>query len=212
MNIAELLTFEQLTASSAPPVLDSYQLAVLSDYIEKEQRKSAANNNPFVFFYEDVIAEPLEFSFSSVLRPHSYELASDDARCCLHICSDFSRLTSWNVYGWLQNALKFTDHLVLHYIQDHRRETPKSYDKMGVERCRYKHLSEKEGNIALVGTKLDLLYYKRNGLEHRTRVNSDGTQELLRPQRVPVYKLVVREFPEVLRLMLGEFKHGIKVN
>ncbi|MBS1649977.1 MAG: hypothetical protein JSR09_09765 [Bacteroidetes bacterium] len=206
MNFKEIENIENQVASTETAASSSYQMQMLSEYLEKEKRKSGAKENPFVYFYEDVISNSLSFNFQSALGEPIYKNASDDALSCLNICNEFYKLSSWSVNGWLQNALKFADNIVLHYIQDCCKEIPKSYPMIGVEKARYVHLSEKEGDISTAGAELKDLYDLRNDLEHRTKIHADGKQELIPPKRNKVRHVVVKLYPDALRRILKAYK------
>ncbi|MDR1898099.1 MAG: hypothetical protein LBR10_15060, partial [Prevotellaceae bacterium] len=186
MNFRELENIENQFASADATISDNLQLA-MEEYLEKkkeeQKQKQDITANPFVCFYEDVIANPMSFNFQPVLGEAIYKNASDDALSCLKICDNFNKLSSWSVIGWLPNALKFVDNIVLHYIQDLCKEIPKSYSNAGIEKARYIQLSEKTGDISVAGATLKNLYDVRNKLEHRTKIFPDGKQELIRPQR-----------------------------
>ena len=185
--------------------ISSFQKQILFEYFENEKRKSTAKESPFEYFYEDVIETSLTFSFQTVLGEQYYKNASDDALTCLDICNNFRKLSSLSVSGWLQSALKFTDHIVLHYIQECCKETLRPHKKYGIERARYIHIAEKEGDISIAGDKLNVLYELRNGFEHRTITHSDGKQELLAPRRSMVRYQVGKLYPEVLRRILKTY-------
>ena len=87
---------------------------------------------------------------------------------------------------------------MLHYIQECCREIPKPYSNTGEEKARYVQLSEKGGDISIAGSKLKELYDLRNGLEHRTVIDSDGKQELISPRRNKVRYQVAKLYPDVL--------------
>jgi len=208
MNFREIEKIENLVSSKETTEIgfSSFQKQILSEYLEKEKRKSKAKENSFDYFYEDVIAATLAFNFQSALGDLYYKNASDDALICLEICNEFRKLSSWNVGGWLQNALKFVDNIVLHYIQECCKDIPKPHPKYGVERARYVHLTEKGGVISTVGALLNDLYELRNGLEHRTKIYSDGKQELLKPRWNMVRRQVTKLYPDVLRRILKTYK------
>jgi hypothetical protein len=206
MNFREIENIENVIASTETAVSSSYQLEMLSEYLEKEKRKSGAKENPFVYFYEDVISCSLEFNFQIKLGMPYFKNASDDALSCLHICDDFYKLSSWSVNGWLQNALKFIDNIVLHYLQESLKEVPKTYSNAGVEKGRYIHLSEKAGVVSAAGYELKELYDLRNDLEHRTIIYPDGRQELVTPKRNKVRQIVVKLYPEVLKRILITYR------
>ena len=210
MSFREIENIENSISSKdiAEVRISSFQKQMLSEYIEKEKRKSTAKGNPFEFFYEDVISASLTFSFRTALGEQYYKNASDDALACLDICIEFKKVTSWNISGWLQNALKFADHIVLHYIQECCKETLKSHQLYGIERARYAHLFEKEGEISIAGAKLNDLYVLRNSIEHRTITHSNGKQELLSPRRNWVRQQVVKIYPDVLRRFLKTYENN----
>jgi len=208
MNFKEIENIENQAAATDTKA-SSLQEKILSEYLEKEKRKAGAKEKPFVFFYEDVISESLQYNFKSAIGAKNYKSASDDALNCLNICTEFFKLSSWAVSGWLQNALKFTDHIILHYIQDCCDEIPKSYPKTGVEKARYIHISEMDGDISVAGSQLKELYDLRNKLEHRTITHPDGRQELIPPKRNKVRHLVVKLYPDALRRVLNTYKTSV---
>ena len=118
MNFREIEELENLVSSKETHVvgISSFQKQMLSEYFEKEKRKSTAKESSFEYFYEDVIAVSLAFSFQKALGEQCYQNASDDAFTCLEICNEFRKLSTWNVSGWLQNALKFTPAQRCNYI------------------------------------------------------------------------------------------------
>ena len=205
MNFREIENIENAFASTETATSSSYQLEMLSEYLEKEKRKSGAKENPFMYFYEDVISSSLTFNFKTAIGDSNYKNASDDALACLNICNEFHKLSSWAISGWLQNALKFTDHIVLHYIQEYCKEIPKSYFNAGVEKSRYIQLSEKDGDISTAGAELKDLYELRNNLEHRTIIYPDGKQELISPKRNKVRYVVVKIYPAALIRILKAY-------
>jgi hypothetical protein len=207
MNFREIENIENLALSSET-ITSGFHQEIIADYLEKEKRKSVSKENPFFYFYEDVIANSLTYNFQMALGNNYYKNASDDALSCLNICNDFYRLSNWSVTGWLQNALKFIDNLVLHYIQDIAMEIPKKYKGFGVEKSRYIQLSEKTGDISTVGYKLKDLYDLRNDLEHRTIIHPDGKQELVPPKRNKVRQTVVKLYPDVLNRILKVYKES----
>jgi hypothetical protein len=206
MNFREIENIENKAASTETAASSSFQLEMLAEYLEKEKKKSGAKENPFLFFYEDVISTPMSFNFQTALGEANYKNASDDALSCLNSCTEFYKLSSWAVSGWLQNALKFTDNIVLHYIQDCCKEIPKSYPNAGLEKSRYIQLSEKVGDISTAGAELKDLYELRNKLEHRTKTHPDGTQELISPKRSKVRQVVVKLYPDALKRILRTYK------
>lgn len=206
MNFREIENIEN-RASLSEATLGSFQQEIIADYLEKEKRKLGAKENPFVYFYEDVIANSLSYNFQIVLGAAYYKNASEDALSCLNICDDFYRLSSWSVSGWLQNALKFIDNIILHYLQETLKEIPIKYDGFGVEKSRYIQLSNKTGDMSTVGHELKELYDLRNDLEHRTIIHADGRQELVPPKRPKVRRTIVKLYPDVLKRVLKTYKN-----
>jgi hypothetical protein len=202
MNYKELENLERRLSASGDQHMNGFHQEMYREYVEKQARKADANVRPFEYFYEDIINETLDVDFKNRLGDYNYEHASDDARCCLGICDEFRKLNQWQVSGWLINALKFADHLVLNYIQEISGENPKKYPEFGEEKSRYKQLIEMNGPISLVGTYLKDLYQMRNQMEHRTITHEDGRQELIRPQRNKARRLVSKFFPVVLKRMI----------
>ena len=205
MNFNELENIENQAFSTETAPISSFQMALLSEYLEKEKRKSGAKLNPFQYFYEDVISTSLAFNFKTAIGETHYRNASDDALACLEICVDFTKLPIYSINGWLQNALKFIDHLVLHYIQVVLKETPIILG--GEEKSRYIQVKNKQGEISEAGEKLIYLYELRSKqLEHRTRVYPDGSQEIISPPRKLIRKEIAKAFPVVLRIFLKKYK------
>lgn len=207
MNFREIENLENQVASNELIAASDYQSVILLEYLEKEKRKKGAKENPFVYFYEDVILSSLSFDFQPAIGEINYKNASDDALACLNLCAEFRKLSNWSVSGWLGNALKFIDNIVLHYIQDVCNEIPKKYIDSGIEKSRYVQLSlNKEKEISVAGAELKDLYDLRNDLEHRTIIHANGKQELISPQRNKVRKVVVKVYPDALHRILRTYK------
>jgi len=205
MNFREIENIENQVVSNETAASSSFHLEILADYFAKEKRKSGAKENPFAYFYEDVISSSLSFNFKSVLGDEQFKNASEDALACLEICIDFSKLPIYSISGWLQNALKFIDHLVLHYIQEVLKETPIILG--GEEKSRYIQIKRKKGEISDAGDKLIYLYELRSKqLEHRTRVFPDGRQEIISPPRKLIRKEIAKSFPDVMKIFLRTYK------
>ena len=210
MNFRELENLENRIASAESLPMSNYQKERLNEFLEKEGLKAKAKENPFIYFYEDVISSALSFDFRHMLGESYFKKASDDASSCLSMCNEFTRISTWLVPGWLQNALKFTDHIVLHYIQEFCREIPKKYPSVGLEKSRYLHISEKEGEISTAGFLLTELYNLRNNLEHRTITSPDGKQELISPNRNYIRKTVMKCYPDALKRILTTYRESHK--
>jgi hypothetical protein len=206
MKFREIENIENQAVSTETTPSNSFHLEMIAEYLEKEKIKARAKETPFTYFYENVILSSLNFNFQNALGEAYYKNASDDALSCLNTCTDFYKISSWAISGWLQNALKFTDNIALHYIQNYCKEIPKSYPNAGVEKSRYIHLSEKDGDISIAGAELKDLYELRNRMEHRTKIHLDGTQELIPPKRNKVRQVVVKLYPDVLKRFLKTYE------
>ena len=197
MKFRDIAELENLAFSNDHPN-NGIQQEIIADYLEKEKRKVGAKEQPFLYFYEDVISEVIAFNFHSALGMNYFKNASDDAMSCLFICDEFRKLSSWNTFSWLQAALKFTDNLVLHYIQEKLKEIPEKLQGIGVEKSRYFHLSKKIGEEAVVGHVLINFYDLRSDSEHRTIIHPNGRQELIPPKRNVIRRQVVKLYPDLL--------------
>ena len=175
-------------------------------YLDEKAQK--IKSHPFEYFYEDIIKKDLDVDFSTKLSAGDYKNMKDDSKECLEICRDFHRISSRVINTWLSSSFKVVDYLVLHIIQHIKQEKPKTYPGVGVEKARYKQLSEyTDVNLKLVGTKLYALYYTRNQNEHRTKTNPDGTQYLINPNRNKTREMVIDYYPKVLKELQTVFSN-----
>jgi hypothetical protein len=144
--------------------------------------------------------------FRNIFLGDDYKNIKLDATECLDICDDFSKMSSRTVNTWLSSSFKVVDYLVLHIIQVVRNDKPKSYPNLGLERARYRQFTEYNNeNLSFIGTKLLALYEKRNGNEHRTKRNEDGTQILVRPNRNKTREMVMDYYPLIMKGLKKEF-------
>ncbi len=166
--------------------------------IEKEEETIGMNEDSFVYFYEDVIDNNIEFEFEEALTTAVYQLAQADATNCLITFSSFKKIEDNSaLYSWLQNAIRFTDHLALHYIQEIIKEEPEKQGDAGRERSRYIQINQKKNDAEKAGRIMDNLYECRNKLEHRKVENSDS-QRIIPPNYKKVRKQIAKRYPEAL--------------
>lgn len=171
-----------------------------------EERALKKKNLPFEYFYEDIIQEVLRIDFTTIFDQSDYKALKEDAMECLELCDNFQKLSAKNINSWLQASLKVVDYLVLDYIQNINKETPKKYNQLGIERSRYQQLEEDlQPDIKDIGTKLKALYDFRNSNEHRTKTNPDGTQILIRPNRHQTREIVMKYFPTILNTFKNKY-------
>jgi len=207
MSFSEILDLES-SALKKESVLSSLEESALRKYVEYENRKNTAKDFPFEYFYEDVISGALRFKFKPVIGERNYKNAEKDALACLEISIEMWKLSPYSVPLWIQSALKFVDYLVLYYIQEYRKDTPRKYHKAGVEKSRYIQLSEYSDNeIKVAGNELAELYKMRNGFEHRTIIHEDGTQELVKPNFNKLKKKGTKLYSNALKRILKEYKN-----
>lgn len=182
---------------------------VILDLISKESEVVDIDKNPFIYFYEDVIEEAINFNFEPPLTPPVYQNASDDALNCLNLFRSLSKLKeNSSLTNWLQNALKFTDHLALHYLQEIVGEAAEKQGQAGKERSLYIQINEKKNSAQKAGRILDNLYDVRNKLEHRTVSDPTrpGFQRIISPNYRKAKKNIIKRYPEALICFRNTYK------
>ncbi|XCF07530.1 hypothetical protein ABI125_06645 [Tamlana crocina] len=175
--------------------------------IEKEEETIGMNEDSFIYFYEDVIDHEIQFEFEEALTTAVYELAQGDATNCLNTFSSFKKIEDNSaLYSWLQNAIRFTDHLALHYLQEIIKEVPEKQGDAGQERSRYIQINQKKNDAEKAGRIMDNLYECRNKLEHRKVENSDS-QRIIPPNYKRAKKQIIKRYPEALICFRDSFKN-----
>jgi|GEM_PF-1916880 len=185
------------------------QRGIMLDLINKEIEQEEVNDDVFVEFYEDVIKSGLDFDFSAVLDPVEYTAASTCATACFVIFHRFSELeANSSLLGWLSEAIKFTDHLVLHYIQTIRNEAPVRHPDYGIERSRYVQVNNGKYDAQVAGNCMNNLYERRNELEHRTQDDpkNPDRQIIIVPNYNKARKQIWKLYPRVLNSFLTSYK------
>lgn len=173
---------------------------MVDDYVEvKLEWWERISKEPFEYYYEDVISDKIGFSYKQFLDDEDYKGIKEDARECLEFCGQFKNLSSRIVLQWLSSSLKLIDYIVVHYLQEVKKITPKKYPKMGIERSRYYHLTELQ-EVKEAGNLLYAFYEDRNANEHRTKTDiSTGKQTLIRPNRNKLRDRIVKDYPTILK-------------
>jgi len=170
--------------------------------IEKEKESYVIEDeDSFVYFYEDVIDRKIDFDFEEKLTTPVYEVAQSDATNCVNTFSSIKKLEdNSSLYSWLQNAIRFTDHLALHYLQEIINETPEKQGDAGAERSRYIQINQKKNDAEKAGRIMDNLYDCRNKLEHRKIKDSEDSdyQRIIPPNYKRAKKQIVKRYPEAL--------------
>jgi len=178
---------EELTASKK---------LIAIELIEREEENVKINEDSFVYFYEDVIDNNIDFEFEEVLTTAVYQVAQEDANNCLNNFSSFKKIEeNSTLYSWLQNAIRFTDHLALHYLQEIIKEVPVKQGDAGRERSRYIQINQRKNDAEKAGRIMDNLYECRNKLEHR---KVEDSQRIIPPNYKRAKKQVRKRYPEAL--------------
>lgn len=205
MNFKELEKIENFVAANEF-LPNPFNRIILVEFLENKNDRVNIADDPFNYFYEDIIESTLDFDFKKSLGNKIYENATTDALTCLNSCVEFKRMNQWKVASWLDLALKFADNFVLHYIQEHCKELPQATPGNGLEKSRYIQLSKKNGEIGKAGSMLEELYNFRNGITHQTKTYQDGRQEIIKPQLNKIRYKVNKMYPSVLRNILRTYK------
>src|SRR5690554_2568878 len=135
-NLEQKSSVDSGFANSANQEMVDNYVEVKLDWWERISKE------PFEYYYEDVIGDEIGFSYKQFLDDEAYKGIKEDARECLEFCGQFKNLSSRIVLPWLSSSLKIIDYIVLHYLQEVKKTTPPKYEKVGVERSRYYHLTE----------------------------------------------------------------------
>lgn len=185
---------------------------IVIDLISKEEKTYSVGEDSFVYFYEDVIQNKITFDFETALTSPVYLLAQGDATNCIHTSQSIKNLEdNSSLYTWLQNAIKFTDHLALHYLQNIINEIPVPQNNAGRERSRYIQINVNKNNAQKAGRILDNLYACRNKMEHR-RVsnNEEDKQTIIPPNYKQIRRQIQKRYPEALICFQDSFADHYK--
>jgi len=196
LNTAELSRADLRTLKSA-----------LSKTIEGQME---VHEDSFVQFYESVIQDDLEVNFSSILGDENYTNASTYAEVCLGVAKTISKLPKdVRVGTWILNSLKFIDFIVVHYIQEIKKEIPDNAlienDKVkyGDEKLRYKMLQRYEVNISHAGSWLLSMYEIRTRIVHNTQKEKATDKHIF---RVENYHEISKKATKLYSKILVVFK------
>lgn len=177
------------------------QRLMMLDLIENRKKEEQHSDDPFVRFYEDVSKEELNFDYRASLGEESYSAASQEAQACINVFNSFDDIkANSSLLSWIVNALKFTDLIALHYIQDILQEDPINDPNNGVERSRYIQINKAKNRAHVAGSILNNLFDQRNKLEHRTKKNPNDSskQIILKPDYNKARKKIAKDYPKAL--------------
>jgi hypothetical protein len=187
----------------------SHKLIML-DLISREEENVTISQDVFIYFYEDVINSKLKVDFKTALTEPVYSLAQGDAQNCVNTKISITKLEEDStLYTWLQNAIRFTDHLALHYLQVILTEAPVKQGDAGTERSRYIQINQKKNDAEKAGRILDNLYDCRNKIEHRTvsDPSNPGFQKMLTPNYKRAKRQILKRYPEALECFQDSFEN-----
>ena len=186
MTLEEIRQLETLMKSDS---LTETMRSVLVDALTLEDTKQHAFEDPFKFFYTDVVEAALKFDFRSALGDNLYDGACEDAKTCLNITLDIRSAPAEVTNVWLNAALKTLDNVVIHYIQEYLKAPFKIYENCGQETYRYRQLAHEPLPISEAGTKLENLYNQfRNSYEHRTKIDKKTNKLIIDRQNLALRK------------------------
>lgn len=189
------------------------QKITLIDLISKEEEVVRIEDDPFTYFYKDVINKELDFDFTTAFPNNVYTLAQDNARTCTRVYTSINKIEeNANLYAWLQSAIKFTDHFALHYLQEIKNEEPTLQGDAGRERSLYIQINQKANDAERAGRIMDNLYDCRNKMEHRTKNDPKrpGFVIIIPPKYRGVKKQIKKRYPEALLCFEEVFSNHYK--
>lgn len=191
-----LKEIEDNVSASAMPV--NHKI-ILVELIDKERSFTVANEDAFVYFYQNVLQSEDVFNYSDVLD--EYEQAKAHARICITIFFDFLSLEGdQRLHAWLQSAIRFVDCIVIHYIQEVLQEDSINQNGVGAERSRYIQINRNDVKAKKAGRIMDNLYKLRSKMEHITKPDKDNPAKkvLVPPNYNKIKKKILETFPEAL--------------
>lgn len=177
------------------------QRMLMVDMIQEKILEAKSSDDYFIRFFEDAINDNIGFDFKSALSEDAYNSAKEDAEACLIICPRLTEMkANRSVLSWIVAALKYTDQLVLHYIQEILAITPVKDPHHGTERSMYIQINSGEYSAQVAGNLLDEIYDQRNKLEHRyiKDPKNENKKILLSPDFGTAKKKIQKNFPKAL--------------
>ena len=177
------------------------QRMIMVNMIQEKILEAQTSDDFFIRFFEDIINDNIGFDFKSVLSEDAYTSAGEDAEACINIFPRISEMkANRSVLSWIVTALKYTDQLVLHYIQDILELDPVKHPDHGTERSMYLQINEGEYSAQVAGNLLNNLYEQRNRLEHRyvKDPKNEDRKILLKPDFRKAKEKIQSSFPKAL--------------
>lgn len=187
---------------------DATEQLTLIEMIEERENQENRSDDSFVNFYEDVISESLDFDFEGYLTTIPYQSCQREAVVCLSLVPNFNRIKEdESILSWLQSAIRFTNPIILHYIQEIEEIELESVGDYGPERSRYAQVVKGDFCAKSAGRIMDNLYGERNKLEHPGIEVTDENKVII-PLKSPkkAYRMIKRNYPRALKCFLDCFK------
>ncbi|QHI39258.1 hypothetical protein IMCC3317_46630 [Kordia antarctica] len=177
------------------------QRMIMVEMLQEKIIEARSSDDYFIRFFEDIINGNIDFDFKSALSEVAYNSASEDAEACINIFSRLSEMQSnRSVLSWVVTALKYTDQLVLHYIQDILKINPVKHPDHGIERSLYVQINSGDYSAQVAGNLLNEVYGQRNKLEHRyvRDPKNEEKQILINPDFKTAKRKIQSHFPKAL--------------
>ncbi|SDT05437.1 hypothetical protein SAMN04489797_3130 [Winogradskyella sediminis] len=185
------------------------QRIIMVNMIQEKISDAQTSDDYFIRFFEDVINENIDFDFQSALSEDAYNSASEDAEACINIFPKLSEMkANRSVLPWIITALKYTDQIVLHYIQEILDINPIKHPDHGIERSMYIQIKSGGYTAQVAGNLLNNLYEQRNKLEHRYVKDPKNEEKkvLLKPEFGTARKKIKNSFPKALKSFRKAYK------
>lgn len=199
MSYLDTLIEAKNSIEKSNDVAVNYKLVVIK-LIEERLALTEAFDNPFHYWYADIISNDDIFSFENVLND-SFKGAEDNAKNCIRTCLRFNELPVTNeLDNWLSSAIKVVNAISLHYLQDILKEAPEKQGDAGKERSVYIQINKKGNSAQKAGQVMDNIFDKRNDMEHRMVNDKDnpGRKRLSTPKFNKVKRYLIKNFPAAL--------------
>ena len=188
--------------------LNLAQRLILIEHLSKRRDLNQPSGDLFVAFFEDVVDQTIKFEFVKVLDSNSYEMASNEAKVCFALCPKFKDLSPTNsIFAWISGAIKYTDQIALHYLQEVCNIQPTKQENYGLERSRYVQINNKNNMAQAAGLIMNNLYDQRNQLEHRTikDPHKPERQRIIAPNYKKALTQIHNKYPKALTIFEKAF-------
>lgn len=201
-NLKRYLELENTSSEE----LNELQQDSTKKYFDVQKKKKKLLSEPFKYFYKDIVGTAIGYELEPKISAE-YKAIDNHAKACLKLVSCFLYLPlDDTLYSWIQRAIKLTDHFALHYIQEVKIVTPlKKIRNAGIERSRYRQISDFNDIASVSGNNMDQLYEVRSSLEHRTNIDTTtGQQEII----IPNYKIARNKIKKLYPTALKGFRNA----